>query len=335
MLWINRLWIVVRLLVLGERRFVRWALYAIPIIFSVIFYSFLTGNRLISNFEQSMQQSYVGVLGRLSISSPSAQLIDSLYSEFHQAGLPVSRKLTQKALLYLQTADFQGVRGVDLYVYQPGYLAQKFTQQTSNEPLIVLSSVLARQLNISAQQSLRLANPQHKGAEIDFPQVIISDLGFLTSAPVLMIDARVYEILFLEMPRFTTLEFAHLPRLGLFSVQQQLKSFLQNQPQATYTLQDVAQLTREHQRVFRLISGLTWVVAIILVLLNILLSAMALNMAIKAKRNGILTLQLLGMTPLQLWLCVLVVWFSVLTGCYVLAHSLFLWSAPLISNYLF
>lgn len=332
---VNRAFIVLHLLVAGEARLIRTCLYAIPLIFCIIFYSFQLGSKIITYFESYMEESYIGTMGELTLSTPSSSFVSELYQDAEQASLNVSKKFSVKSLVGIKTSDQSIIKGLDVLVYDSGYLASKFDGLTSPGSSLIISSVVAKQLGLTEQNTpISLYDPQRK-QEVSFSHVLIVDLGFLRSDPVIIISAINYEKLIGEVIKYNQLEFHRLPLFGQKKVEDLARYRFNQGTFSSYKITDTQSLTSEHQEVFGALNWLSYVLFIILILLNFLLSVLAVNTVLKAKKNAIHTMKLLGMTSQELWGYVLITWLFLLSTSYTVSYVALLLTERQVLYYIF
>lgn len=326
---------VLRLLVSGEARLIRLCLYAIPIIFCVIFYSFLLGNRVLSHFESYMQESYVGMMGELSVTSPSSHYIQALYQDSLASGYQVSEKLTQQVLLAVKSSRLNLVKGLQLYVYSGDYLNKKFALKDHDKQTLIVSSIVAKQLALSEQDlPIKLADP-HIEVDVSFQQLKIVDLGFLTAQPIIMLSAAQYQKLMNIAVSYKQLEFYQLPAFAKQKIEQLASQRFNSAHYSSYKLIDTQSLSSEHESVFNALHWFSYIVFTILILLNLCLSVLAVKTILSAKKAAIQTLQLLGMTWQELWSYLLFAWLALLITSYLLCSFLVNISQQQVLNFIF
>lgn len=313
---------VLRLLSAGEARLIRLCLYAIPVIFCIIFYSFLLGNKVLSYFENYMQESYVGVMGELTINSPSSAYINALYVDSLKAGFQVSQKLTHKSLFALQSKHLSLVKGFQVYVYKSDYLKSKFDLTADLDNTLIISSIVAKQLALQEHSVPLFLSDPHINNKLEIKQLKVVDLGFLTSEPIIMLSAKQYQQLQGKAVNFQQLEFHQLPPFAKRQIENLAQSrFLQGQ-YSSYKIIDTKNLSREHEAVFNALHWLAYIIFATLVMLNLLLSVLAVKTLLSAKKSAIHTLQLLGMTWQELWSYILFAWIVLLLSSYLICSFL-------------
>lgn len=282
-----------------------------------------------------MEESYIGTMGELTVTSPSSSFISELHQDAKHATLNVSKKFSIKSLVGIKTKQQNLIKGLDVLVYEADYIASKFDDITVPDSSLIVSSVVAKQLGLTDQDiQISLYDPQRK-EEVSFRQILFVDLGFFTSEPVIILSTNSYERLTGEALKYNQLEFHKLPLLGQKKVEALASSRFSKGTFSSYKIVDTQSLTNEHQEVFLALNWLSYLLFIILILLNLLLSVLAVNTVLKAKKNAIHTMKLLGMTSQELWSYVLATWLLLLTISYSVSYATLKLTESQVIRYIF
>lgn len=319
----------------SEARLIRAALCAIPIIFCVVFYTFQMGSRVLVYFENYIEESYIGIKGELTVTSPSSQFLTQLYDDTKATSLLASKKQTTKTLLGVRVGNIDLVKGFDVLVYQREYLNRKFDDFSRNKNALIINTVVENQLGIeNRNEPFTLYDPNSK-VEVTFSTIVVVDLGFLTSESIAILAQDDYEKLFKRPAKYNQLEFHDVNIMSRHQIALLAQTRFEQGAFSSYKILDVKTLTSEHQQVLGALQWLSYVLIIVLVTLNLLLSILAVKTVIKAKQSSINTMKLLGMTSQELWGYLIGLWVLLLLASLAISNIAVRLSEDTIFGYIF
>ncbi len=196
---VDRALLIARIMLTGQTRLIRLTTFSIPLVFLFVFYAYLGASSVLNRFEHYMEQSFVGIMGQVQVSSPSRDFLTALQQVPVLSGVSNSLRLESKSLLHIGTAQLDLVKGITLLTYEDDYLQNKFSDLHSQQ--VIMSRVLANQLGITEMNTeLTLMVPSVK-VKKTFATIYLVDFGFLTSDQIVIISQQQYQTLFGAPPQ--------------------------------------------------------------------------------------------------------------------------------------
>ena len=329
---INITIIIIRLLFFGEIRFVQVVLGLVPFVFFIIFYSFLLGVDILEKFESYMEESYVGIMGDLIVSSPSQDFMKSFKKEYLSD--KASIKYNQTVSLGVKFDDFDFVKGFDLFVYEGSYLEHKFKEFNNDNKSIIINTVVAKQLNLSLGQHVYLYEPNSE-VQKEFYNIVVVDLGFLNSLPIMMMSDESYEVLFGKEVFFNQIEFNGLSDQDKLGVINTAKRVFNQGTYSSYKIIDVKNLTDEHRIIFNSLNFISYLIFTVIMSLNIILALLAVKMVLSTKFRSFETLKLIGMSTFVLWSNLIYIWIGIVVATFISSYLTLYFTKSIIFIHLF
>lgn len=300
---LDRALLIARIMLAGQTRLIRLTTYAIPLVFLFVFYAYLGSSSVLNRFESYMEQSFVGIMGQVQVSSPSREFLKKLQQAPVLSAVSNSMRLESKTVFNIYTDQLNLIKGVTLLVYQDDYLQDKFSDLTSQQ--LIMSRVLANQLGITdTKTELTLMVPSVK-VKKTFSTLYMVDFGFLTSEPIVIIPEQQYQALFGEPPKFNQLEFSDLSVQAVDNLKSTIDGHFANSQSLSYKVVNVKALTTEHSQIFSNLQHFKLVLFTFLLGLCCAVFYVAMRMLMVAKQSALEVMQLLGMTLMELWIYVL------------------------------
>ena len=300
---LDRALLIARIMLAGQTRLIRLTTYSVPLVFLFVFYAYLGSSSVLNRFESYMEQSFVGVMGQVQVSSPSRDFLKKLQQAPVLSAVSNSMRLESKTVFNIHTEQLDLIKGVTLLVYQDDYLQNKFSDLTSQQ--LIMSRVLANQLGITdTKTELTLMVPSVKVKKI-FSTIYLVDFGFLTSEPIVIIPEQQYQTLFGEPPKYNQLEFSDLSVQAVDNLKSTIDDHFTNSQSLSYKVVDVKALTTEHSQIFSNLQHFKLVLFTFLLGLCCAVFYVAVRMLMVAKQSALEVMQLLGMTLTELWVYVL------------------------------
>ncbi|MGF1763190.1 hypothetical protein [Aliivibrio kagoshimensis] len=329
---VDRALLIARIMLAGQTRLIRLTTYSIPLVFLFVFYAYLGASSVLNRFEHYMEQSFVGIMGQVQVSSPSRDFLTALQQVPVLSGVSNSLRLESKSLLHIGTEQLDLVKGITLLTYEDDYLQNKFSDLDSQQ--VIMSRVLANQLGITEMNTeLTLMVPSVK-VKKTFSTIYLVDFGFLTSDPIVIISQQQYQTLFGVPPKFNQLEFSGLSTSAVDKLRRTIDDHFTNSQSLSYKVVDVKALTSEHSQIFSNLQHFKIVLFGFLLGLCCAVFYVAVRMLMVAKQNALEVMQLLGMTYSELWAYIVILSSLFTLLLYFAAHLSWTLSEQLIFAYL-
>jgi len=294
--------------------------YLLPIALFFSMVSFLFVDNLLNSYNRYIENSYMGVQGRLSIISNDTKFISGLIDFSQKSGFLYSPKREIKSNFTLKNGDKIVSKFANFIVLNKNYLEKKFHQKIEVNTLFV-NRVFSKSMGSLGLDGFKEIYIK-KDNSLNISKIVVVDTGFLGNKPMIFVTNSFAKKLFKREIVFNSVEFLEKNIESISQIKDKAKSLAKEYGVFKYKIKDILNDTKDVKKMFDTLFNVKAGISCLIFVLSLFIILLGISVSIEFRKNSLSTLHLIGMSVADLAITLsgimFIIW-SIILGVSLLA----------------
>jgi len=311
---------IIKLLYRSSGWLLRFSFLALPVSLFLSISSYLFVDNLLNSYERYLENSYLGVQGRVSIESKDKKLIEKLKEYSSKKKLKHSIKQNfMTTINFISDNNKTLSKNAEFIVLESGYMKQKFKRDDITKKSLIVNKVFTKSISGIDVKSLKRVYFDNKDKKniksYKIDKIIVADTGFLTSKPIIFISFDFAKELFKDIKsNIYKIEFLEKDKKIVDDIKSKTKEFAKELKTSELKIHDLILDTKDTKELFEKINKVQQIISLLIAILSIGIIILSISISIEFKRNSLKILQLIRMSSRDLATTISLVVFVTMVG---------------------
>jgi len=297
--------IIIKLLFSSSNKLLKFSFLALPLGLFLSISSYLFIDSILNSYQKYLEDSYLGVQGRIYIETKDKKLINAIKEYASKNHLKYSVKNEFFSDITLVSPKKVLKKSARFIVLDKNYLKEKFKLKDIKSNTLFVNQTFIKSMgsmNINDFKSLFLKD-KDKSFKID--KFITENTGFLSAKPMIFISREFAQKIFHLKPRDKqTIEFLEKNQQVVDKIKKEIEILAKNVKSMKYEIHDLIIDMQSTKEFFDKVNMVQNSLSILIFILSVLIIMIGVSIFIELKKESLKILQLLGMSKKDLSLAI-------------------------------